>query len=252
MFKFKLLPLVIILLLASCQEKMIFRLSDDSGYAENPILSVRALDGDRWIEGTLDEEAKTIGFSFRVLEDLSKVPMRVQLNGKWPSMVTPEEPIFEANLQNLFKISVNDGVDVVNYEVVGERYGFVKSVTLVKGEETIECNLDYLAAKGKFNEMYLYSDLSDVKVQVELGENVALVNDPQELYAVDFTQAGRSLELKVKDEQTGHTKILKIDAVPADVVSLDESWEDVTVPYKEEHGLSTLSPSGLITLGSNA
>lgn len=243
MFKTKLLPLIIISLLASCQEKMIFKVSDDLGYAENPILSVKALDGDRWIEGVLDNQTRTIDFQFRVLEDLSKVPMKVELDGKWPQMVTPEETLFEANLQNQFKISVNDGVDVINYEVLGEKYGFVKSVTLVKGDETIECSVDYLTAEGKFEEMFLYSDLSGVKVQVELGEEVTLLNDSEELSAVDFTQAEEPLKLKVRDDKTGHIKTVVVNAAPADVVELDESWEDVTVSYKKEHGLSTLSPS---------
>lgn len=243
MFKAKLLPLVIILLLTSCQEKMIFKLSEDPGYVENPILSVKALDGDRWIDGALDEETKTIDFQFRVLEDLSQVMMKVELNGKWPKMVTPEETMFEANLQNAFKISVNDGVDVINYEVVAQKYAFVKSVTLVKGNETVECEVDYLTAKGRFEGLFLYSDLTNVKVQVELGENATLLNDPQTLSSVDFTNAAKSLELKVKDENTGHVKKLSVNVAPADVVTLDESWEDVTVSYKNEHGLSTLSPS---------
>lgn len=55
MFKTKLLPILFIMLLTSCQEKMIFKISEDPGYAENPILSVKALDGDRWIEGEIDE-----------------------------------------------------------------------------------------------------------------------------------------------------------------------------------------------------
>ena len=109
MFKTKLLPILFIMLLVSCQEKMIFKISEDPGYAATPILSVKALDGDRWIEGKINEETKTVDFEFRVLNDLSAVQMRVELNGKWPKMVSPEETLFEANLQTAFKITVNDG-----------------------------------------------------------------------------------------------------------------------------------------------
>lgn len=242
MLKAKFLPLVVILLLASCQEKMIFKLSEDPGYVENPILSVKALDGDRWIEGHIDEETKTIDFQFRVIEDLSNVSMKVELNGKWPQLVSPETDVFVTDLQNPFKISVNDGVDLINYEVTAARYDFVKSVTLVKGEERIDCDIDHLSAYGKFEGMYLYSDLTDVNVEVELSENTLLLHEAGELSSVDFTQAGKDLKLKMKDAVTGHIKTLTVTAAPADVVTLDEAWSDVTAAYKKDNGLSTLSP----------
>lgn len=242
MLKTKFLPLLVIFLLSSCQEKMIFKLSEDPGYVDNPILSVKALDGDRWVEGYIDEDTKSIDFQFRVIEDFSNVTMKVELNGKWPRMVSPEAPVFEADLNNLFKISVNDGVDLINYEVTAARYDFVKGVTLVMGGATIECDVNYLSAYGKFNGKYLYSDLTDIKVEVELADNTLLLHDETELAAVDFTQAGESLNLKIKDTVTGHIKTLAITAVPEDVVSLDEAWSDVTASYKKEHGLSTLSP----------
>ena len=230
-------------LTVSCQEKMIFSISEDPGYTDSPIAVIKALDGDRWIEGTVDDQNRTITFEFHVLDDFSKVPLKVELNGKWPEMVTPETPEFEANLETQFKISVNDGVDVVSYDVIAPKYEFVKSVKLVKGEEEVECTLNYLAAKGKFGNLYLYSDLKDVKVEVELGDSAVFVTDPKSLEAVDFTKAGRSLNIKIKDVVSGHYKTLVVDAAPADVVTLDESWTDVTAEYKKKHALSTLSSS---------
>lgn len=232
----------VVLLALSCQEKMIFKISG-GGYSDTPVLSVKALDGDRWIEGVIDEEAKTVTLEFHVLDDLSAVPVKVILDGDWPKMVTPEEPSFEANLETSFKISVNDGVDVVAYEVIAVRYGFVKSVKLTKGEEVVDCEVTGLSARGKFSGFFLYSDLKDVKVEVELGDSTTLMNTPESLAAVDFTQAGRNLDIRIRDEKTGHYKTLVVNAAPADVVTLDESWSDVTASYRKENGLSTLSPT---------
>jgi hypothetical protein len=243
MFKTKLISLLAILLFVGCQEKINFKLSDDPGYAEHPILSVKALDGDRWIEGEIDELTGVINLEFRVLDDLSSVPMKVTLNGKWPRMVSPEATEFVANLQTSFKISVNDGIDAISYEVSASKFGFIKAVRLLKGDETIECEVNHLSASGKFETFFLYSDLEDVKVEVELGEGASLVQDPQTLANVDFTTAGKPLVLKVKDENTLHIKNLEVSATPADVVNLDESWSDITASYKAENNLSTLSPS---------
>lgn len=243
MLKTKLLSLLAILLLVGCQEKINFKLSDDPGYAERPILSVKALDGDRWIEGEIDELTGVIDFEFRVLNDLSSVPMKVTLNGKWPRMVSPEATEFAADLQTSFKISVNDGVDAISYEVNASKFGFIKGVKLLKGDETIECEVDHLSASGKFESFFLYSDLTDVKVEVELGEGASLVQDPEALTNVDFTNADKPLVLKVRDEKTLHVKNLVVNAAPADVVNLDDSWSDITASYIAENNLSTLSPS---------
>ena len=243
MFKTKLLPILFIMLLASCQEKMIFKISEDPGYAATPILSVKALDGDRWIEGEIDELTGVIDFEFRVLNDLSSVPMKVTLNGKWPRMVSPEATDFLADLQTSFKISVNDGVDAISYEVNASKFAFVNSVRLLKGDEAIECKVNHLSASGKFETFFLYSDLADVKVEVDLAEGASLDQDSQTLTSVDFTTAGKPLVLKIKDKNTLHIKYLEISAAPADVVTLDETWSDITASYKLENNLSTLSPS---------
>ena len=251
MFKTKLLPILFIMLLASCQEKMIFKISEDPGYAATPILSVKALDGDRWIEGKINEEAKTVDLEFRVLNDLSAVQMRVELNGKWPKMVSPEETLFEANLQTAFKITVNDGVDAVSYDVSAIRFGFVKSVKLTKGSESVTCAIEHLSAVGKFKGFFLYSDLKDVNVDVELGQGAVLAQDPETLRSVDFSESGKSLTLKIKDENTLHTKKFVINALPADVVSLDDKWKDVTSAYKADNGLVDLSSSVRIYLNES-
>ena len=66
-------------LTVSCQEKMIFSISEDPGYTDSPIAVIKALDGDRWIEGTVDDQNRTITFEFHVLDDFSKVPLKVEL-----------------------------------------------------------------------------------------------------------------------------------------------------------------------------
>ena len=251
MLKSKLLPIFIMLFLVSCQEKMIFKISEDPGYAATPILSIRALDGDRWIDGKINEETQTVDFEFRVLDDLSSVQMKVELNGKWPKMVSPEEEAFVANLQTAFKITVNDGVDAVSYDVSAIKFGFVKSVTLTKGGEKVNCEIDHLSASGKFESLYLYSDLSDVKVEVELAEGASLTQNPETLEGVDFTRSDKPFVLKVRDEETFHVKELVINVAPADVVNLDDSWSDITASYKTDNNLSTLSPAVRIYINNS-
>ena len=158
-------------------------------------------------------------------------------------MVSPEATDFLADLQTSFKISVNDGVDAISYEVNASKFAFVNSVRLLKGDEAIECKVNHLSASGKFETFFLYSDLADVKVEVDLAEGASLDQDSQTLTSVDFTTAGKPLVLKIKDENTLHIKNLEISAAPADVVTLDETWSDITASYKLENNLSTLSPS---------
>ena len=44
-----------------CMEKEYrFKLADDPGYVDEPVVAVRALDGDRWIEGDLDKETLSL------------------------------------------------------------------------------------------------------------------------------------------------------------------------------------------------
>lgn len=47
---------LVLLGVASCEEKMVFQLADDPGYVKDPVVGIRALDGDRWIEGSVDQE----------------------------------------------------------------------------------------------------------------------------------------------------------------------------------------------------
>ena len=57
----------------SCMEKEYrFKMADDPGYVEEPVVAVRALDGDRWIEGTLDKEA-TLWLPWRMLSSMSSL-----------------------------------------------------------------------------------------------------------------------------------------------------------------------------------
>lgn len=38
---------LVLLGVTSCEEKMIFQLADDPGYVKDPVVGIRALDGDR-------------------------------------------------------------------------------------------------------------------------------------------------------------------------------------------------------------
>lgn len=231
------------LFLASCQEKMIFQLSDDKGYVDQPFVSIEALDGDRWIKGQVDQDTKTILFEFHTQTDLSAVPIKVTLNGKWPRMVSPEEPLFTANLTTSFKMTVNDGCDQINYNIEGVKFSLIEKVYITKGVDRVECNVDHLVAEGKFTEYFLYSDLSDVKVEVVTVDDAAVITMTAKMENVDFTSPDIPFDVVINDKVTGRDRTLKVYAKPADVVKLDKDWNDVTTAYRAENGLDSFSSS---------
>lgn len=102
----------------SCTEKEYrFQLADDPGYVEEPVVAVRALDGDRWIEGNLDKETRTVTFKFHTVASLEDIALDVQLAEDWAQMTSPKTSRFEANLKNGYKFTVNDGVDDISYVI---------------------------------------------------------------------------------------------------------------------------------------
>ncbi len=79
--KFKVFSIALMagaVLLSSCKEKMIFQLADDPGYVTDPVVAVRALDGDKWLQGQLDNESKTVTFEFHTAANLDKIVLEVE------------------------------------------------------------------------------------------------------------------------------------------------------------------------------
>ena len=72
-----------------CMEKEYrFKLADDPGYVDEPVVAVRALDGDRWIEGDLDKETRTVNFKFHTVASLENVVLDVKLAKNWAQMTS--------------------------------------------------------------------------------------------------------------------------------------------------------------------
>ena len=189
-----------------CAEKEYrFRLSEDPGYVSNPVLSVRALDGNRWVEGTLDPETRTVNFKFRLVSSLENVVLDVVLNDEWARMASPLTTKFEANLKNGFRFTVNDGVDDQAYTVNASIFQHITKVKATYAGETIDLSLQDDSFAGSFPNAFLQSDLTDVDVNLELDEDAELVSDPSILQNVNFS-SGDGLKIVVNDKAVDKQK----------------------------------------------
>lgn len=50
---------------------------------KDPVVGIRALDGDRWIEGSVDQENRTVSFEFHTAASLDNVLCDIELNKDW-------------------------------------------------------------------------------------------------------------------------------------------------------------------------
>lgn len=232
------LILTVVLLLCigtGCAEKEYrFRLADDPGYVSNPVLSVRALDGNRWVDGTLDPETRTVNFKFRLVSSLEKVVLDVVLNDDWARMTSPMTTKFEANLKSGFKFTVNDGVDDVIYSVNASIFQHITKVKATYSGETIALSLQDDAFAGSFPNAFLQSDLTGVDIELELDEDAELVSDPSVLQNVDFSN-GEGLKIVVNDKEVDKQKTYFVYANPSDVVTLGSSWTEVTKSWQAKN-----------------
>lgn len=53
------------------------------GYVKDPVVGIRALDGDRWIEGSVNQENRTVSFEFHTAASLDNVLCDIKLNKDW-------------------------------------------------------------------------------------------------------------------------------------------------------------------------
>ena len=126
----------------SCTEKEYrFQLADDPGYVEEPVVAVRALDGDRWIEGNLDKETRTVTFKFHTVASLEDIALDVQLAEDWAQMTSPKTSRFEANLKNGYKFTVNDGIDDISYVINASMFQHIRTVEASFAGEKISLTL---------------------------------------------------------------------------------------------------------------
>ncbi|MGN0189837.1 MAG: hypothetical protein ACI395_10005 [Candidatus Cryptobacteroides sp.] len=218
-----------------CTEKEYrFRIADDPGYVSEPVLSVRALDGNRWVDGTLDPQTKTVSFKFRLVSSLENVVLDVVLNDEWARMTSPLTTKFEANLKNGFRFTVNDGVDDVAYTVSASIFQHITKVNATYAGATIEMSLQDDAFAGSFPNAFLQSDLTGVDIDLELDEDAELVSDPSILENVDFS-TGAGLRIVVNDKAVDKQKTYYVYANPSDVVKLGSSWTEVTKTWQAKN-----------------
>lgn len=237
--KFKVFSIALLagaVLLSSCKEKMIFQLADDPGYVTDPIVAVRALDGDRWIQGQLDNESKTVSFEFHTAANLDKIVLEVELNKKWAEMVSPAQTKFTANVRNDYKFTVNNGYDDVNYTVKSSMFNHIKAVKATLGSDVVTLSAADNTFSGSFPSVFLASDVKNVDIEVETNDGVELVTDVQKLKGLDFSD-GNGVEIIVLDKIVNRQKSYMVYANPSDVAKIDASWKEITKAYASQNGI---------------
>lgn len=220
-----------------CTKEYRFHLSDNPGYVENPVLSVRALDGDHWVDGEMDLENRSVTFKFRKLASLESVVLDVILDDEWAEMTSPKTTRFEANLKSGGKFTVNDGVDNIVYTVDASLFRHITGATAAFSGETIDLNSQGNFLIGSFPNAFVQSDLEDVDISLELDEDAELVTELGELEDIDFS-AGAGFNVVVKDKVTGQNKTYIVYINPSDVVNLGSSWSEVTKAWQNSDNIA--------------
>lgn len=236
-FPFVILSSLLLFGAVSCEEKMIFSVSDDPGYVKDPVVGIRALDGDRWIDGDINQEERTIEFQFHTAASLDNVVCDVKLNKDWARMVSPTQTRIAANLRMDYKITVNDGVDDIAYTISASMYDQVKEVKAKLGDETIDLSLVDNTFSGSFSTAFLASEVKGVDIDLVLNKDVELVTDPNSLKNIDFSD-GKGVELVVLDKAVNRKKAFTIYANPSDVAKFDGNWTEITKSWSSQYGVN--------------
>lgn len=221
----------------SCEDEMVFQIADDPGYVKEPIVGIRALDGDRWIDGSIDQENRTISFEFHTVSSLDNVLCDVELNKDWAKMVSPARTRLKANLKSGYKITVNDGVDDVSYALSASMFQQVKELKATLGSETIDLSLADNTFSGSFTSAYLASEVKGVDLEIILNNDVQLVTAPEALKNIDFSE-GNGVEFVILDKTVNRKRAFTVYASPSDVAKFDDSWTEVTKAWSSQYGIN--------------
>lgn len=236
-FPIVILSSLLLLGAVSCEDKMIFQIADDPGYVKEPIVGIRALDGDKWIDGTINQEARTVNFEFHTVSSLENVLCDVELNKDWARMVSPTKTRLKANLKSGFKVTVNDGVDDVSYTISASMFQQIKELKATLGSETITLSLSDNIYSGSFPSAYLASEVKGVDLELVLNDDVQLVSDPEVLKNVDFSD-GDGVEFVILDKTVNRKKAFTAYVNPSDVAKFDDSWTEVTKSWSSQYGIN--------------
>ena len=80
-------------LLPSCgKDEVKVSMSDDPGYAANPLIALKAQDGEKWVDGVIDNDLRTVTFMFHALDNLREVTLEAEVDPVWGKMVNPATP----------------------------------------------------------------------------------------------------------------------------------------------------------------
>lgn len=225
---------IALVMLYSCSKaRPDVKLGELTGYATHPFASIKAFDVSgsqgNWVEGVVDDEARTVDFRFHSLTDFTNVLVKVVMEETWSSMVSPDTMVFRANLAAGNRITVNDGVDNVVYALSGREYPLIEGADIVLASgERVSCVMTGLKAAAKSQSHTAWSALKNARVELKLGAEASLVSpSAASLSSFDFS-SGATLSVVCKDNINNKQKTYTLSAFPADVAAVDDTWTDVT------------------------
>ena len=237
--KIILLLLSMSIALVSCTKKEIdVEMSDDPGYAANPIKVLSAKDGDKWILGEINNEAHEISFEFHAIDDLRNIEFRAELENDWAVMVSPDTIGFQQNLIENNKIVVNDGVDDITYDLKASIYQLVFGASATVLSEKSEAEVAGNIISLKFDTVYDPSDFSSFSLDLKLNEGAELVS-PATLESMDLSDGSETII--IKDKISGVQRNYTLIVSTGDLINVSAGWKDITTSLMSEKqlGLST-------------
>lgn len=228
-----------VLLSAACnKDKIDVTPSEDPGYAEQALVSIEALDGDKWVKGDINQDELSVTFVFHTLDAVNAVKCRVEVDPEWGQLVSPESTSseFTLDLTSGSSITVNDGFDDLKYRVSGSVYPLIKSVTASASNFTSDGSVGGGAIIFNFREINRFELLADATVKFELNEQAELLDPDKTEIPLNLNQ--RRYEVSVKDKVSGtvrkYTMYAKI-AVPFNMEA--GNWSECTSEWIAAKGL---------------
>ena len=224
---------------AACsREKIDVMPSEDPGYAEIALISLEALDGDKWIRGDIDRDKQTVSFVFHSLESVSSVKLRAELDQEWGTLVTPESTSseFTLDLTSGASITVNDGFDNLKYRISGSVYRLFKSVSATAAEMTVEGSVGGGAIIFNFDKINRFDLLGNAKVKIEMNDEAELLDPAQSEFTLDLNQ--KRHEISVKDKVSGIVRKYTVYAKIAVNFDMEPGgWVECTTEWIDAKGL---------------
>jgi hypothetical protein len=204
------------LLLSSCSydglKNFVIPLEDDKPKSETPIISAQALDGNEWVDGTIDGKKITFVLRYTEKSDWNKVSVRFTTDEN-ASVTDPSESPATLDLSKECTVVTSDGYVPVNYTLKATEFQLITNVKVtINGESKEGVPVD-----GKINMSFINSNSLPATLELTLNKDVSLVSPTTNISSQNLSSP---LTITAKDNKTGKSKNY--------VLTLTSDWENIT------------------------